>query len=150
MEEFSPLQIGIYFGNILVMRTIVHQMYNFLSTNSYKLPLFLSPVKAGFPSPADDFVETQLDLNHYLVKHPTSTFFMRSSVNEETESIYSGDILVVDRSINPKEGSLIVAVVNGEFQIQRIMQKNNMLSLFHHPTVEFQVWGVITYVIHKT
>lgn len=121
----------------------------------------LSSVQAGFPSPADDFSEKELDLNALVVKKPAATFFVKvegeSMINA---GICSGDLLVVDRSIEPKNGQIVVAVVNGEFTVKRL--KIGALGCFlvpennKYPTLkvdgedECRIWGVVTYVIHKT
>lgn len=83
--------------------------------SSYKIPLYLSAVQAGFPSPADDYMDKKLDLNEYLVKHPSATFYCRvSGSSMEGVGIFDGDLLIVDRSLEPQQGSIVVAVVDGE------------------------------------
>lgn len=124
------------------------------------LPLFSSTVQAGFPSPADDYVEKNLDLNEFIVKHPTATFFVRVEGDSmRNAGISSGDILVVDRSLTPTNGKIIVAIVDGEFTVKRMIIEGNSVSLMPenpsykaikiNPNSQFQVWGVVTYVIHK-
>ena len=143
------------------MRTIVHQIKPAHAMKSVKLPLYLEPVKAGFPSPAEDLVDSTLDLNDHLVKHPAATFFVKVSGNSMSGAgIRSGDILVVDRSLNPYDGAIIVAVVDGEMTVKRVLQMKQRLYLVpDNPDFQpleisaemnFQVWGVVTYVIHKT
>jgi len=125
-----------------------------------EIPLFLSPVHAGFPSPADDFVETQLDLNQYLVSHPVATFFVRASGDSmEGAGIFNGDILVVDTSLQPRHGMVVVAVLSGEFTVKRfIQQKKKVILASENPAyppieiqegMEFSVWGVVTYSLHR-
>jgi len=125
-----------------------------------KLPLYSSKVSAGFPSPADDFVEKALDLNDLVIKHPQATFFVRVSGNSMINAnIRDGDILIVDRAIEPKEGHIVIANVDGEFVLKRIRKKNGKLYLFpensdYNPIeikegMECEIWGVVTYVIHK-
>lgn len=95
----------------------------------------------GFPSPADDFVETKLDLNEYLVHHPSATFFVRMSGTAMTEDgIFDGDILIVDRSLSAKKGSIVIATVEGEMVVKRLQKVTSE---------DFALWGVVTYVIHK-
>lgn len=124
------------------------------------LPIFTSSVQAGFPSPADDYIEKQLDLNELMVSHPSSTFFVKvEGESMKNAGINSGDILVVDRSIRPTNGKIIVAVINGEFTVKRLTIQKDKLYLvpenesFPHLKVDensdFQIWGVVTYVIHK-
>src|SRR2546422_657629 len=92
-----------------------------ISTRSKEQPLFLMPVSAGFPSPADDYIEGKLDLNEYLVKHKAATFFWRVTGDSMTGAgIHSGDLLIVDRSIEPTYGSVVIAVLDGELTVKRI------------------------------
>lgn len=125
-----------------------------------KPPLVFSSVQAGFPSPAEDFIESSLDLNKLMVVHPAATFFVRTSGDSMVGAgIFSGDILVVDRSIAPTSGKIVVAVLNGEFTVKRLLKKARSLFLVpecpHLQPIkiekewDFQVWGVVTYVIHK-
>ena len=124
------------------------------------VPLFISRVRAGFPSPADDYLDKKLDLNEFLIKHPAATFF----VNVEGDSminagIYSGDILIVDRSLEAKNTNVIVAVLNGEFTVKRIRKWAGKIFLCPDnekysamevtPDMDFDVWGVVIYVIHS-
>ncbi len=123
-------------------------------------PFYLSPITAGFPSPADDYIEKSLDLNEYLVKHPSATFFVRVSGHSMVNAgIFHGDILVVDRSIQIYQNRIVVAVVNGEFTVKRFREVRNKVTLIAenpdyspieitHET-DFEVWGVVTNVIHK-
>jgi DNA polymerase V len=124
------------------------------------LPQMSAGVQAGFPSPADDYVERHLDLNELIVKHPAATFFVRVEGESMRDAgIRSGDLLVVDRSLQPSHGKIIVAVVNGEFTVKRIRfdaggvslvpENGNYPALPIGPETDFQVWGVVTYVIHR-
>lgn len=123
-------------------------------------PLFLSRVKAGFPSPADDYLEGKLDLNEHLIKHKAATFFVRVSGNSmEGAGIFDGDLLIVDRALEPKHKSVVVAVVNGEFTVKRIKKEKGRVWLMpenkdYSPMElkegsECEVWGVVTNVIHS-
>ena len=122
-------------------------------------PLF-SAVAAGFPSPADPFIEQSLDLNELMVRNPPATFFVRVDGDSmQGAGIFSGDILVVDRSLSAANGKIIVAFVNGEFTVKRLLLNGKEACLAPEnpryapilltPETEFQVWGVVTYVIHK-
>ena len=87
------------------------KFYHSVVEEELKLPLFSTPVVAGFPSPADDHVDEKLDLNRLLIKHPAATFYVRVEGNSmEDGHIQEGDILVVDRALHPKNGDIIVAV----------------------------------------
>jgi DNA polymerase V len=125
-----------------------------------ELPLFLVSVSVGFPSPADDYLEGKLDLNEHLVRNPTATFFVRVTGDSmEGAGMYSGDILVVDRSLDPKDGNVIIAVIDGELTVKRLSNKNGVISLVpENPNykplkiteeMSFTVWGVVTNVIHS-
>lgn len=127
---------------------------------STPLPLFSSSVEAGFPSPADDYLEKSLDLNELIVDHPAATFFVRVQGNSmEGANIYAGDILVVDRSIEAKSGQVVVAHLDGEFTLKRIsIEEKKIFLLPENPDFpvievdqerEFAIWGVVTFVIHR-
>ena len=127
-----------------------------------ELSLFCSKISAGFPSPAEDSIDASLDLNHLIVTHPSSTFFVR--VEGESMSgagIISGDMLVVDRSITPKSGDIVVAILEGEFTVKRWLKRNSSWFLipennsFNEIEIssnlseqEFEIWGVVTYAVH--
>lgn len=126
----------------------------------YNLPMFLESVSAGFPSPAEDYLEDKLDLNDLLIRNPASTFFVRVTGDSMINSgIHSGDILVVDRSLDPKDGSIVIAVINGELTVKRLSRYNGNISLVpENPNykkinitaeMNFEVWGVVSSVIHK-
>lgn len=118
-------------------------------------PLYASSPAAGFPAPGDDLVEKMLNVNDLLVKHPASTFFVRVEGDSmEGAGIFSGDILVVDRSENAVSGRIVVAAVNGELVVKRLAQTpNGLLLLSENPAYapivvgeseECFVWGVVT------
>lgn len=137
----------------------VNILYKPFISKRFKLPLFLSPVSAGFPLPGDDWVEERLDLND-LIEHPHATFFARVTGDSmQGAGIFHGDIVIVSRALEPIEGRVIVAVVNGEMLIKRLHKKGDRLFLLaenpDYPPLEiteetdFQVWGVVTNVIHR-
>ncbi|GAB6096883.1 translesion error-prone DNA polymerase V autoproteolytic subunit [Desulfatiferula olefinivorans] len=122
-------------------------------------PLFMVPVTAGFPSPADDYVEGRLDLNAHLVKHPAATFFVRVAGDSMIGAgIHPGDILVVDRSLEAVDKRVVIAVVNGELTVKRLRMTQGRITLRAEnpayapleisPDMEFEIWGVVTTVIH--
>jgi DNA polymerase V len=130
-----------------------------LSTE-YRLPLFLNPVSAGFPGPAEDFVENKLDLNQHLIQHPTATFFVRVSGSSMLKpGIHPGDLLVVDRSLEPKDQSVVIAMVHGELVVKRFHRKEDQMFLLAEKedyapltiteAMDFSIWGVVTTVIHN-
>lgn len=123
-------------------------------------PFFSSPVRAGFPSPADDYVSDHLDLNEYLVAHKDATFYLRAQGHSMLGAgIQDGDLLVVDRSITPSHRRVVIAVVDGEFTVKRLYKRGNRIKLLaenpDYPAIEFkdgqelQIWGVVTSVIHR-
>jgi DNA polymerase V len=122
-------------------------------------PLFTVAVSAGFPSPAEDYIEGNLDLNEFLIKHPSATFFVKVSGNSMIDAgIHDGDILIVDRSLKPADKKVVIAVVNGELTVRRIrvskgkivlVSENESYTPLHvEEGMSFDVWGVVTTVIH--
>ncbi|EOE0842228.1 LexA family protein [Pseudomonas sp. NPDC077186] len=125
-----------------------------------RLPLFLSRVAAGFPSPAEDHIEASLSLDELCVVHPAATFFLRVVGDSMTGlGIFDGDILVVDRSITPRAGMVVVAVVNGEFTCKQLAYERGAPVLRAankaYPDIrlrdgeDLEVFGVVTRCIHK-
>ncbi|MCL6417737.1 translesion error-prone DNA polymerase V autoproteolytic subunit [Aestuariirhabdus sp. Z084] len=103
------------------------------AATALRLPLYLSRVSAGFPSPADDYVDKGLDLNEYLITHPAATFFtVVSGESMEGEGIFDGDILVVNRALEAVDGDVVVAVINGELSCKLLDTKKRRL-LSSHP-----------------
>ncbi len=122
-------------------------------------PLFFVPVSAGFPSPADDYIENSLDLNRHLIKHPAATFFVRVKGESMIEAgIHSGDILIVDRSLEATDKKVVIAVIDGELTVKRISLIDQEVYLLPEneaytptkitDTMNFSIWGVVTNVIH--
>ena len=122
-------------------------------------PLFSSPVPAGFPSPAADYEHERLDLNRYLVSNPSATFFVRASGDSMIGAgIHADDVLIVDRSLESRDGSVVIAVLDGEMTVKRIRFNRRLIRLEAendlYPDIDitkesdFQVWGVVTHVIH--
>src|SRR5215467_9290763 len=110
-----------------------------LST-SYACLLFLVPVSAGYPSPADDYLEGSLDLNQHLITHPTATFFVRVAGESMREAgIHSGDVLIVDRALTPSDGSVVIAVVNGDLTVKRLSKRRGKLVLMPE-NQQYPVW----------
>ena len=123
-------------------------------------PFFVDSVSAGFPSPATDYLENKLDLNEYLVKHPAATYIVKANGSSMVEAgIVSGDLLIVDRSITPRNDNIVIASIFGDLTVKKIRKKNTSLFLVSansdYPSIEVKeemecfIWGVVTYVIHK-
>ena len=136
------------------------EFYSAETTTKLKIPLFESGVSAGFPSPADDYMDLPIDLNEFLIKHPAATFYVRVKGNSmEGAGIRNGDLLIVDRAEEPRNKSIVLGVIDGEFTVKRIKKKGSDLYLMpDNPefkpikidnNMDFQVWGVVTYVVHK-
>ena len=124
------------------------------------LPLFSGKVAAGFPSPADDFVEKTLDLNELLIRNPAATFFARAEGESMLGAgIYPNDILVVDRSIKPVSGRIVICALNGELTVKRLKSDSGMIVLAAENSdyadivinadMDIVIWGVVTSVIHS-
>lgn len=138
----------------------ITEIYKAEAAQPLPLPIYLANVQAGFPSPAEDYLDKTLDLNELMISHPAATFFVRVSGDSmKNAGISSGDILVVDRSLEPIDNKIVIAVVGSEFTVKRLKIREGKISLVPenplYPILEmkkgsdFQVWGVVTYVIHK-
>ena len=136
--------------------------------SNHLIPLYASSVRAGFPSPADDYIETHLDLNTHLIKHPAATFFVIAAGDSMTgASVRPGDMLIVDKSLPATHGKMVIAAINGELMVKRLCKEANRVQLLpvlaaileeragknaraiditsEHDVI---IWGVITHVIH--
>ena len=122
-------------------------------------PVFLDSVSAGFPSPATDYMENKLDLNEYLIKYPAATLIVKAKGTSMKEaSILSGDLLVVDSSLTPKNNDIVIASVFGDLTVKKLKKKENSFFLLSanssYPSIEVKeemecfIWGVVTYIIH--
>ena len=141
----------------------INEVLSFLETGSttYEIPLYSNAVSAGFPSPTDDNIEQKLDLNTHLIKHPAATFFVKA-VGESMihAGIQSGDMLVVDRSLEATHGKIVIAAINGELTVKRLSRQQGRVQLLaENPAYkaidisseqELVIWGVVTHVIHQT
>ena len=125
-----------------------------------KTTLYLNSVCAGFPSPASDYLEGEIDLNRYLIKNPLATFIVKSQGNCMLQAgIHSGDLLIVDRSIKPKNNSIAIASIDGDLTVKRIKisGKKFLLSSDNKDYVNVKInnesdifiWGIVTKVIHN-
>ncbi|EDS6807034.1 translesion error-prone DNA polymerase V autoproteolytic subunit [Salmonella enterica subsp. enterica serovar Legon] len=123
------------------------------------LPLFTDRVPCGFPSPAQDYVEAELDLNEYCIKRRNSTYFVRAIGNSMVDiGLYSGDLLVVDKAERPIHGDIVIAEIDGEFTVKRLLLSPRLAlqpmnsaypTLWPDPE-HLQIFGVVTAFIHKT
>lgn len=123
-------------------------------------PLLESLIPAGFPSIAEDYVDRALNLNELLIQHPAATFFVRVSGDSMINAgIRSGDILIVDRALTPTNNKIVIARIDGELTIKRLRREGDRILLCPEnpayeplvitPSMDFEVWGVVTCVIHR-
>lgn len=130
------------------------------SPTAFKVPLFAHTVRAGFPSPADDYVADTLDLNDHLMPRKEASFLLRAKGDSMVGAgIHDGDILIIDRSITPTDGRVVIATLDGQFTVKTLEKKRGRIRLLpanpEFPPIdikdeqELQVWGVVTNVIHS-
>ena len=135
-------------------------LYRVEKKNEVILPLFSCGVSAGFPSPADDYIDRRLDLNELLIKHPAATFFVRVAGDSMIGAgINDDDILIVDRSVEPGHGKIVIVAVDGELTVKRLFRDGQVCRLVSenpdYPSLDItddmslEVWGVVTSVIHQ-
>ncbi len=140
------------------MTVVVEAIYSIDTRTPCLLPLFVSPVEAGFPSPADDYLDQLLDLNEHLIKNPAATFLVRVRGDSMVDAgIKSGDMLIVDKSLDAADGDIVIAAVDGAFTVKRYRQTGGRLRLVaenpNHATIEIddansvEIWGVVVHVI---
>ena len=145
---------------VRIPKSMIDKVMGFIDSQGYELPLYSSAVQAGFPSPADDYVEARLDLNKHLVKHPTATFFVKATGESMIKAgIHPGDILVVDRSLTPVHGKIVIAALDGQLTVKRLHRSSKGTYLlpendgFQPIKIEEEssllIWGVVTNVIHS-
>ena len=131
-----------------------------IQSGMFKIPLYGNKVTAGFPSPADDYIETRLDANDIVIDNPTATFFLRVAGDSMIEAgILPGDYIAVDRSIEARQGSIVVASVEGEFTVKYLAKSRGKTVLraakAGHPDIvpgegeEVRVFGVVCGVIRR-
>ena len=152
----------IIYGTHTTIETCLKLWYNVLIMFSFdkthgrpRPPLYASTVAAGFPSTADDYMEGALDLNEYLIAHPAATFMVRVEGASMTGAgILSGDLLIVDRSVESRSGHIVIAVISGELTVKRLIKgRHGWLLKAEHPDypptkigpdAECSIWGVVT------
>ena len=141
-------------------KTKTLELYSSDSSETLNIPYFENGVSAGFPSPAEDHMDIPLDLNEHLIRHPAATFYVYAKGNSmQNSGIYDGDLLIVDRAVEPKFKNIVIAVIDGEFTVKRISKIKNKIYLLpdnkeYQPieikdSLNFQIWGVVIYTIHK-
>lgn len=121
--------------------------------------LYTAPVAAGFPSPASDDVESRLDLNAHLVRRPAATFFVRAAGHSMVGAgIFDGDLLIVDRSVPPRDGDIVIAALHGDLTVKRLVAVGDawLLRAANPAFPDFplgedgcEIWGVVAHSIHQ-
>lgn len=128
--------------------------------STYKRPLYLVRVSAGYPSPSEDWLERELDLNELVIRHPNATIFVRVSGDSMLNAcIHPNDVLVVDQSLEPVDGNIVIVALDGELLVKRLCCRGKHLFLVaendDYPEIEVseamdcRVWGVVTTVVHR-
>ncbi len=136
-------------------------IHSVLQSSRFNLPLYLHRIQAGFPSPADDYIDSRLDLNRLMIACPSATFFVRVAGDSMIDAgIFEGDYLVVDRSRTAVHGKIVVAVINGELTVKRFYRWADRVELRPdndaYPPIniaedaDLYIWGVVTGVVRKT
>jgi DNA polymerase V len=140
-------------------RTVLTDPHRAVRLQRWRLPLFANKIAAGFPSPADDYVEKSLDLNELLITQPAATFFGRAEgVSMINAGIFPNDILVINRAIEPTPGKIVICALNGELTVKRLERdgENWILKAENpeypdiplHDELDMVIWGVVTHAIH--
>lgn len=156
----SPLQS--WLASLEPHKPLMPQVaFKAIKAHQQTLPFFENKIAAGFPSPADNHLAQQLDLNDYVIKNPATTFYVQVEGDSMINAgIHPNDLLVVDRSLTPHNGNIIIAFINGEFTVKRLritggkeitlLPENDNYSPIHvKEGMDFRVWGVVRSVIHS-
>lgn len=132
--------------------------YAFSPGEPVTLPLFADPVACGFPSPAQDYVESRLDIGKLLVRHPNATYFVRASGDSMIDgNINDGDLLIVDSALAPAHGHIVIAAVDGEFTVKKLQRYPDLRLLPLNPTyapivfgdqTQLEIFGVVTFIVY--
>lgn len=138
--------------------TEVFEFYAPGYATALELPFIDTGISAGFPSPADDFIELSIDLNKHLIKHKDSTFFAKVKGHSmKNAGIFNGDLLVIDKSLEPQDGKIAICQIDGEFTVKRIKIEKDVVWLIAEnedytpikvtPDNELMIWGIVVYSI---
>ena len=133
-------------------------IYSALTETELELPIITEGINAGFPSPAMDFIDLTIDLNKHLIKHPSATFYGRVKGHSmKDEGINDGDLLIIDKSIEPTDGKVAICYIDGEFTVKKIKLEKDICWLIPAndnfqpikvtPDNDFLIWGIVTHVI---
>lgn len=138
----------------------VEEIFAAVNYTYYPVTLYSTRVAAGLPTPAEYFEEESMDLNEHLLDNPQHTFFVRVTGDSMINAgIHPGDLLIVDRSLRPSNGRIVIAVINGELTVKKLFKEDSKLYLMpENPAyscieimedMDFLIWGVVTNVIHE-
>lgn len=138
----------------------IKSIHAYTSDKKVARPLLGTKISAGFPSPAQDYIEGTLDLNEYLITHPAATFFVRvDGYSMLNAGIFPDDILIVDRSLEAVNNKIVIAILNAELTVKRLKIIDGVYWLYPEneeyeaicidEEIDFYIWGVVSYVIHK-
>ena len=138
-----------------VPASMVCEVLKFVEARAFKLPLYACTVQAGSPALAEDYIEERMDLNHHLVRHPEATFLVRAAGDSMIDAnIRDGDLLVVDRTMPPKHGKIVIAAVDGQLTVKFLIHKQGRTYLMPanpeyppipvNPETGVTIWGVVT------
>jgi DNA polymerase V len=144
---------------IRLPESLIEPVLKFVKNKGYQLPIFSSKVAAGHPASADNHIETHVDLQDHLIKNVSTTFLVRVSGQSMIDAgIFENDLLVVDRSLSPAHGKIVIAAIDGQLTVKRLHKKNNQLLLMPEnkkfnpikitPENEMLIFGIVTHVIH--
>ncbi|MFC5269908.1 LexA family protein [Adhaeribacter terreus] len=151
-------------NDIINLAKLVSAGFEVIETNGIEeidIPFYSTPISAGFPSPAEDYLEDKINLQQLLIAHPSATYFLRVRGDSMRDAnLHEGDILVVDRSLKPRINQIIIGLLDNEFTVKRLIKKQNQYYLQPenpaYPLIplpeensRFQTWGVVTWCIHK-
>jgi DNA polymerase V len=141
------------------LKSEVVDIFKFEDGERIEIPLFASPIKAGFPSPAEDYIENRIDLNRDLIKNPDSTFYGKAASDSMEPLIYTGSMLIIDRAVETCHGDIILAHISGEFCMKRlsitdkgirlVSENPNYLPIKITGEMDFSVWGKIIHCIQS-
>ena len=149
-----------FFANTIIYKNF--DLFGFIKKKQIKTPVFLDKVSAGFPSPATDYIEEDIDLNVHLIKNVPATFIIRVQGKSMVDiGINDGDLLLVDKSLKPKNFSTVIANVHDELVVKSFIQekdkkfltsgsKNYEDRILIDEEADVFIWGIVTYVIHST
>lgn len=150
----------IFLSKGTIMTIKIDALYKADQTKKLLIPLLQGSVSAGFPSSAENYIDKALDLNELLIRHPSATFFIRVKGDSMVNAgIKSGDILIVDRARTVTNNQIVIARINDELTVKRVIIDQNTVYLMpdneSYPPIkvtegmDFEVWGVVTFVIHQ-